>query len=906
MTEPFCRALLRWSARLVPERDRRRWLAEWDAEMRHAWGERSGRGLSARRRAALTRHAFGASRHAIWMRMDGWRAAARGRTSTRTRRARPFASLGADVRTALRSLRAAPSFTITALVVLTLGIGATTAIFSVVDAVVLRGLPFDDADRLVSIGERQPSTGRVITSEAPQNYFDWRHAHAFEGIAAVAYGDGGYVLRRPDGAVRVRTKRVTHELFPVLRVAPLLGRTFTADEEEAGHGQVAVISFGFWQQEFGGARDVIGRTMTFDRGTYQVIGVMPAGFTYPIGGDDPPEMWVPYVPTNGERVRGSARAYFLQLVGRLKPGVSIDQAGAELQAITAPLAARFPDWFYGGRVANVRPLHDMLVGRVRAWMLMLLGAVAFVLLIACVNVANLMLARATSRSRELGIRAALGASRWQIARGLLVESLLLSCAGAALGLVVANLGVALLREGMPSDVPRLSEIAINLRVLGASAAAAIGTGVLFGFAPALQFSRPDLNQTLRDGGRSSTAGIVKQRLRSALVIGEVALAVVMLVGTGLFVSSFARVMQIDLGLDDRDVLTFSVPFEREALTGVSDMSMAERLAIEARRMPLIEALLARIQSTRGIEHAAVLNGAVPLSGGSQTRGAKASATGRTVDSIQFKRVTPDYHAVFRIPLHAGRLFTPADRHGSAPVAILNDVAAADLFGSAAAAIGQMVTSDGERTVVGVVGAVRQFGAETPPPPEIYAPLAETTTMGGTLVIRTTGDPMAAVPAIKQAVLSVLPGAVFSEPATMTGYAASLVAQRRFNMLLFSLFGLLAVVIAVAGIYGVMGYIVAQRTVEFGVRLALGAGRGQVLRMVLGRAAVFMTAGLAAGLGAAYVLSRFVRAFLFDVTPGDPAIYGSVALTLVAAGFVAALLPAIRASRVDPIITLRAE
>ncbi|HWB18191.1 MAG TPA: ABC transporter permease [Vicinamibacterales bacterium] len=906
MTEPLCRALLRWSARLVPRRDRDRWLAEWNAEMRHAWGDASGGVPTWRRRATLTRHVLGAMRHAAWMRMDGWRSATQRPASDSTTRPRPFASLGADVRTAIRTLRATPGFTITALIVLTLGIGATTAIFSVVDAVVLRGLPFDESDRLMSIGERLSSTGQIVTAEAAPNYFDWRHASAFDGIAAVAYGDSGYILRRPGGAMRIRTKRVTYELFPVLRVAPLLGRTFTAEEEDDGRERVAVISFGFWQQEFGGDPDVVGRTMTLDRGTYQVIGVMPAGFTYPIGADEPPQMWVPYVASKAERVRGSARAYYLQLVGRLKPGVSIDQARAELQAITGPLATTFPDWFYGGRVANVQPLHGMLVGRVRPWMLMLLGAVAVVLLIACVNVANLMLARATSRSRELGIRAALGASRWQIARGLLVESLLLSFTGAALGLLVAHVGVALLRNAMPVDVPRLSDIGINLRVLAASAAAAAVTGVLFGLAPALQFSRPDLNQTLRDGGRASTAGAAKQRLRSALVIGEVALAVVLLVGTGLFVSSFARVMRIELGIDDSHVLTFDVPFEREELSGVSDMSAAERLAIEARRTPLLEAMLVRIQSTPGVERAAILNGGVPLSGGSQTRDAKALTTGRTVDSIEFKRVTPDYHAVFRIPLHAGRLFTPADRHGSASVAILNDVAAADLFGSAAAAIGQTVNSDGEHTVVGVVGAVRQLGPETPPPPEIYTPFAQTTTMGGTLVIRTIGDPMAVVPAIKRAVLSVLPGAVFPEPATMTGYAAKLVAQRRFNMLLFSLFGLLGVVIAVVGIYGVMGYLVAQRTPEFGVRLALGAARGQVLRMVLSRAAVFMIVGLAAGLGTAYALSRFVKTFLFDVTPSDPAVYAAVAFVLVAAGLIAAFTPALRASRVDPIVTLRAE
>jgi predicted permease len=364
-------------------------------------------------------------------------------------------------------------------------------------------------------------------------------------------------------------------------------------------------------------------------------------------------------------------------------------------------------------------------------------------------------------------------------------------------------------------------------------------------------------------------------------------------------------MQVDLGIDTRHVITLGVPFEEE-LSGVSDTPAAERRAIEARRTSLVDAILARVQSTPGVERAAAVNGAIPLSGGSLTQDARAPATGRSVDSIEFKRVSPDYHAAFRIPLRAGRLFTPEDRQGSAPVAILSDVAAIELFDSVPAAVGQTVLASGRRTVVGVVRAVRQFGPETPARPEIYVPLAQSSTYGSTLVIRTGGDPAAVVPAVKQAVLSALPDAVFYQPNSIAGYAAKLVAQRRFNMLLFSLFGLLGVVIAVVGIYGVMGYLVAQRTPEFGVRLALGAARGQVLRMVLSRAAVFMIVGLAAGLGTAYALSRFVKTFLFDVTPSDPAVYAAVAFLLVAAGLFAAFMPALRASRVDPIVTLRAE
>ena len=807
----------------------------------------------------------------------------------------------ADLLRAIRALRGAPGFTAVALVVLTLGIGASTAIFAVVDAVVLRGLPFDQADRLMSVSELLLESGTPTGTNTPQNFIDWRAGQqVFDGLAAVA-GGSGYILRDGGEAVDIRTRRVTHELFPVLRVPPHLGGTFTAAHEVDGEHRVAVLSYGFWQQQFGGDPNVVGRRMTLDNGTYEVIGVMPAGFTYPVGAAQPPQMFVPYLVPPSERVRGNSRSYYLSLVGRLRPGVSIEQARAQIEQITEPLAAATPTWF-AGKGISIRPLHAALVGRVRPWMLLLLGVVAFVLSIACVNVANLMLARATAREREFSIRAAMGASRWQLARGLLIESLVLSLAGAALGTIVAVVGADVLRSAMPPFVPRLSNIAIDLRVLGVSALAATVTGLLFGLIPAIQSSRPDLTHALRDGGRATTAGVARQRLRSVLVVAEVALAVVLLIGSGLFVSSFARVMSIDLGFDHRNLLTMQVPLG--SLQRLNDTSEADRTALAGRNMESVDALLETIARTPGVDSFAIHAGALPLSGNSIATTAKAGATSRT-ESVELKGVSPGYHQTFRIPLRAGRLFNADDRTGGAPVVILNEVAAATLF-DGQSAIGQIVTVNGDRTVVGIVGAVRQSGPETPAPPEAYVPLSQATIYDAELTVRTSGDPMAALPGVKQTVMSVLPTAVFPTARTMEGLLDGLVAQRRFNMTLFSLFGLLGLVIASVGIYGVMAFIVEQRTAEFGVRMALGAQRSRILGMVLRRAAIMMAAGLFIGMGIAWACARFVRAFLFEITPADPIVYlgGAGLLTLV--GLIAALVPAFRASRVDPIVALRAQ
>jgi predicted permease len=803
-----------------------------------------------------------------------------------------------DIRNAARSLRATPSFTAVALTVLTLGIGASTAIFSVVDAVALRGLPFDDAARLVAVSETSTKTGRASSVAAP-NFVDWRaQQDVFEDLGAISFV-GGFSVRDSGQPEDLRAMRMTASLLHVLRVSPRLGPGFTAANEVDGNNHVLILSDGLWRRRFGADPHVIGKTMTFDTGTWEIVGVMPPGFTYPLTSEKPAAIWVPYVVPADQKVRGNSRSYYLQVVGRLKPGVTIERARARMQQINDGLATQFPKWFRDRGISVVN-LHESLVGQVRSWMLLLLGSVAFVLLIACVNVANLMLARATSRGREIGIRAALGATRWQLARGLLVESLMLSVAGACGGVVVAWWGVQILHNALPANLPHISAIAVDLRVLGATALASVVTGVLCGLVPAFQFSRPDVANALREGGRSSTAGVVRQRLRTTLVVAEVALAVVLLVGAGLFVSSFVRLMRIDLGLDYHNVLTVPV----YANFDFSNKDARERGFAHAQI--LVPAVVERVRQIPGVDVASALANGLPLSGSWSRNSVKVPGREKEFDgddSVDVREVTADYLKAVRIPLLRGRYFTDADNKTSAPVILLSEFSAKRYFPDRDA-LGATIGVYGDRTVVGIVGSLRLGGPETEVRPESYLPMAQGTIAGADLVLRTSGDPLSVLPAVKAAIWSVDPTLTIADAQTLEEFLQRLIAQRRFNMLLLSLFGVLAIVIAAVGIYGVMAYIVEQRTQEIGVRMALGALPGRILRMVLGRAAVFMMAGLALGLAGAWGLARFVASFLFKVQPHDPVVYALVALVLLTAGLIAAFLPARRAASVDPLVALR--
>jgi predicted permease len=567
-----------------------------------------------------------------------------------------------------------------------------------------------------------------------------------------------------------------------------------------------------------------------------------------------------------------------------------------MQRITTGLAAIDPAWFREADTTVVMPMRDALVRDVRAWMLLLIGAVALVLLVACVNVANLMLTRALGRRREMALRTALGGTRRRLARALLVESLVLSAIGTALGIVVAHWSVAILKASMPQGIPRLSSIAVDGRVLAAAAIAAALTGVIFGLVPAIVGSRADLTSSLKEGGRTGSSAAPARRLRGALVVAEVTMAVVLLVGAGLFVSSFMRFTRVDLGFDGRHVLTL-------------DAYLSSRdPAWRSRGRPFVADIVERMQRIPGVEAAAAVVNSMPLTG-SWNR-APMTRPGLDItgdpDGVVQRSVTPDYFRVLRVPLLRGRGFTLQDQRGAEPVALLSDVAERIYFGGEIA-IGRTVTIDKiDRTVVGIVGGTRTNGPESAVWPEAYTPIAQADVLGADFLIRTTADSATVRAAATAAVHAVRPEQVIREFQTMQGFFDVYAARPRFTMQLLGLFGVLGTVITAAGIYGVMAFLVAQRRREIGIRMALGALPSQVLARVIARAVSYVAAGLVLGLVAAWALARFAGAFLFQIGARDAAVYVTVAVVMMLVGGVAAAVPARRAAQVDPLDTLRAE
>jgi putative ABC transport system permease protein len=810
-----------------------------------------------------------------------------------------------DLRAAFRSLRSSPGLTIVALVMLMLGIGATTAIFSVVDAVALRGLPFDEYDRLVAVGERRP-IGAVpdptrdplqLNAIAPQNYLDWAaQQQIFESMTATA---GTVFTVREPGAEpeELRAQRVTADFFRVLRGYPAWGRAFTAENEADGHHRVVVLSYALWQRRFGGDAALIGRSIPLDGDRYEVVGVMSPDFAYPPGIPRPTDLWVPLVVPAQDRIRDpKSFSYYLSSVARLKPGVSIEQAQAQMDQIALGLEQANPVWNKGSRI-GVRPLRDHFVNaKTRSWMWMLLGTVAIVLLIACANVANLLLARASAREREIGIRAALGASRWRLARQLVIESLVLSIGGTALSLVLAGWGIALLRSAMPDNVARVAAIALDLRVLGAAASLAIVTGLIFGLAPALQLSKPDLASTFKDGARGSV-GTARQPLRSVLVVIEVALAVVLLVGATLFISSFITLMRVDPGFNPAHVLVAQIYPRFEPGKPFVD------------RAPLFDQIIDRVSHVPGVVQASVISGGTPMSGA--MTGTSVTVPDRPAikpTNVSFRRVAPSYYQTMGIALRKGRSFAATDRKGAPLVAIVNEALEAKLF-PGESALGHVLAniSNGEQvTIVGVAADVRQTSLETASREEVYVPLAQSLTSGADVVIRTTGDPYAVLPQVKAAAMDIFPDVPLRNVRAITELLFVQTAQRRLNMLLLGLFGLLALVISAVGIYGVVGYAVSQRTREIGIRMALGASHTSVMKMVLTNAGAMVGIGLLVGAIGSWYLTEVARSFLFRVDARDPRAFVVALVVLSAAAFLASVIPARRAATVDPLIALRAD
>ena len=823
-------------------------------------------------------------------------------------------SVLSDFTGAFRALRQTPLFTGIAVGVLAVGIGASTAIFSVVDATVLQPLPFPDPETIAVVLEYHPERAPEGQSTTLQTFLDWRNEQrSFSAIAASA--TTRFTMRNEAGEPSVAWgRRVTHGFFELLGAAPIRGRVFPPDEERDGAPRVAVISHAFWMRQFGGAETAIGRRIALDIApdapAWEIVGVLPRGFSYPVASPQSSDIYVPARIRPADTRRAGGKNFAWVTLGRLRPGVSMEQAQSEMSALMASIDARHPAWSPGARV-RVMSLHHRVTGGAREWMMLLLGAVALVLLIACANVANLMLARATVRAREMGIRAALGAGRWRLTRMLMIEGLVLAGAGAVAGLAVAAAAIQVLTASLPDNLPRAANIDIDLRVVVAACAAALATGLIFGLLPALQSSKPDVTRALRDGGRSATSGR-GVRLRSLLVVGELALAVMLVIGAGLFTASFVQLMRIDPGFDYRNVVTLNVApdFDTRAYAAAVQKGPDATRAFFAERerntrafsMQVIDAL----RAIPGVVGAGGVNGGAPLTGSYMRDGVTLPGRARLeseADSIDVREVSPGYLEVLRVPLRAGRMLTEDDFRSGAKVAVVNEAAAAKYW-PGASPLGQQLTinpNDGMLTVVGVVGDIRHLGPEEPRRQEAYLPRSG----AGTVIVRTAGDPAPLMPAIRRAIWQIKPNQYLGDPDdTLQRHFDRIVAARRFNMALLSLLGVLALVIAAAGVYGVMAYTVSQRRQEIGVRMALGARPADVLRMVMQNAGVLVGAGLLIGSAAAWALSATVKRFLFLVAPDDWRILVVAAAVLSVTAAVACLIPARRAARIDPLIALR--
>ena len=815
--------------------------------------------------------------------------------SMRSRRA---GAVSSDVRFAWRALRKAPGFTAVVVLTLALGIGANAAIFSVVNAVVLRPLPYTDATRLMVVWGNLHRPGVEEIPASAGEYVDYRNgARALEHIAA--YDTLGVNLTGMGEPERVEGAIVSASLFPLLGATAQLGRTFAAAEEQPGHEQVAILSHALWTRRFRADPAIVGRMVEVDGRPVEIVGVMPAAFRFP---DETIEIWRPIL-LDAEALSADNRgSHGLTVLARLKRGVTRAQARADLDAVGAAFRARFPGNYRNGFSAIVRPLQDEIVGDTSRALFVLLGAVGLVLLIACANVANLLLARAASRRKEIALRTALGASRWRIVQQLLTESVLVALAGGALGLLLAFWGVAALVAAAPDSIPRLREVGVDGRVAGFTALVSLATGVLFGLAPAIRASRAGLHETLKEGGRTSAAHGRAGRL---LVISEIALSLVLLVAAGLLIRSFARLQDVRPGFEPARLLTFrlSLPESRYATFDKGD-AFFDELCARLRADPEV----------RGVAATSVL----PFSGqgGSRSFLIEGRPAPRPEDSTeeQLRIVTDGFFRTMGIPVVKGREFTPRDSLAAPRVAVINEALARKLF-PGEEPIGQRVAFDKGTSrwyeIVGIAGNIKHRGLDARDRPELYVPYRQPLLDSWTvrpmyLTVRTAGDPLTAVAAVRHEVSALDPDQPISDIRTMEERITRSLTGRRFNMVLLGIFAALALILAAIGIYGIVAFAVTERTHEIGLRLALGAQRGDVVAMVVRQGMTMTLIGTAAGIAAALALVRVMSGLLFGVSAADPVTFVSIPLLLALVSLAACYIPARRATRVDPLIALRSD
>jgi putative ABC transport system permease protein len=807
-----------------------------------------------------------------------------------------------DIRYGIRSLLKRPGFAAIAVITLALGIGANTAIFSVVNAVLLRPLPYADAERLfVPWGRKGDMKNHTVVSYP--DFVDWQaRTQTLEYVAA--YNSSGTLLREGDAEPELITgAAVSADLFPLLKVTPALGRPFTRADDQQNAPAVIVLGYGLWQRRFNSDPNIIGRQIRLASTSATVLGVMPEGFRFPAQATKT-EFLRPLAPTLGDRTQRRS-AYSLRVVARLKTGATAAAAESEMRAIGVQLEQQYPD--EGFRLgARLISLYEEFTWGSRTPLLVLLGAVGFVLLIACANVANLLLARAATRHREMAIRAALGAGRRRVVRQLLTESLLLSLSGGALGLLVAWWGVHFLLAASPLNIPGLKDAGLDTNVLVFTAVVSVLTGVIFGLAPALQASRADLQDALKEGGRNAGGGAVRNRVRAVLVVVEVALSLVLLVGAGLLGKSFLLLSEVRPGFEPEHVLSTSL-----------SLAKAKYPQPEQQQAGFAE-IVRRAAAIPGVEAAAVIS-PIPLGGDSNANtfliSGRPALRPEDKPMSNHRTISPNYFRALHIPLSRGREFDERDNQHAPPVIIVNETLARRFF-AGTEALGQHIVIEGEsgdnglpppREIVGIVGDVRHESLDTESGPEYYVPYTQAPEPSMSLVVRSSVDnPETLSAGVRDMIKQMDKDQYVAAIQPMTKLITDSVARRRFNALLTGLFAAVALLLASIGIFGVLNYTVAQRTQEIGLRVALGAQTRDVLRLVLGHGVRLIIFGLVLGLAASFALTRVLAGMLFGVTPTDPVTFVGVSLLLATVALLACYIPARRATKVDPLVALRYE
>jgi putative ABC transport system permease protein len=870
---------------IVPRRLRADWRQEWESELR--WREATLEDwdrLDWRNKLDLLWRSASAFWDALWLLPARWED-----------------EMIQDLRYGLRTLLKSKGFTATAVLTLALGIGAVVAIFSVVQTVLLRPLPFADQDRLVTLWKRDTATSNPFVELSIAEVRDWRQqSQSFTDLAVMpttVYGYG-YVLTGRGDAVQLESSKVSGGFFSILGVRPELGRVFTESDDQLNGPKVAILSDRVWRERFGADPNIIGQSVTLTEQGYTVVGVMPAKFEFPKGVD----LWIPIKTTSSARSTESYGATYLQAVARLKPGVSLAQAEAEMNTIVARVAAQHPETDAAGQRIVITPLAHHLFGDARPALWLLLAATGMLLLIATANIANLSLARATARRREFAVRAALGAGRSRLIRQLLTESFVLALGGGLAGVALSHWLIKFLVLVAPNDIPRIEDVGLNATALSFSLFVSLLTAILCGLVPALTASRLNLNQTLSEGGSKMSGERAGARARSLLVIAEVSLTVTLLVGAALIFRSFVNLSEVRLGFDPTNILTMHLRLQGSKYGKPED------------RRGFYRRLIERLEGQPGVEAASAvlirpMEGAIGWDTPFSVEG-QSEAEAKKNRVPNFEAVSPHYFRTFKIPIKAGREFNEFDTEKSQPCVIISETMAKALFGAGSDPLGKRLKLDFRDapwlTVVGVAGDARYRELQDVRF-DLYIPFEQ---WGAAFVnhfaVRSTTDPAATLAMVRREVAALDPAQAVTRVATMEQLVASNLARPRFSALLLNWLSGLALLAAAIGIYGVLAYSVAQRTGEFGLRLALGARGPDILRLVIGQGMRLVATGLALGLVTSFALTRLIEKLLFGVTATDPKTFAAAALTLTLVAIFACWLPARRATKVDPMVALRQE